>query len=245
MEENFMISKLNEFQNNYDNSLNKEQREKNLSKLFMDLAKYLIYGGYFQCSNRYNLYITSVEFYFHEERQGFENRIVDPIMYHRNKKWKTKTEIQTPAYFKVGTLYPHQSGIDITFEKSEEYRASALIRSFNINKQEKDGKLIEDDRSTFVYDYFFDGYSVEGSNLKWIPINDSIGELHQYARKNVNVYKIIDFDFDSNGLTEGKHYRYHDGEYVKMLTTEDDVRKWRFVKIGSKFDKEYRNNDHR
>lgn len=237
---NPLIAKLEEFQRNYDISINKEQKKELLNVLFMDLAKYLIYGGYFECSESNRLYITSVEFYFHEEGPGFENRIVDPIMYHRNKKWKTKRDIYEPAYFKVGTIYPHQSGIDITFEKPDEYRASALIRSFNINNQMKDGKLIEDDRSTLVYDYLFDGYSVEGSDLKWKTVKSNNGDIKQYPRKNVNVFKIVDYDFVSDGLIEGKHYRYHDGEYVKMLATEDVERKWRFVKSGSMFDKPYK-----
>lgn len=240
MVENSLISKLNDFQEKYDITLIKKQREGLLNELFMDLAKYLIYGGYFECSERNRLYITSVEFYFHEEESCFENRIVDPIMYHRNKTWKTKRDKYEPAYFKVGTIYPHQSGIDITFEKPKEYRASALIRSFNINNQMKDGKLIEDDRSTLVYDYLFDGYSVEGSDLKWRPVENNNGDIKQYPRKNVNVFKIVDFDFVSDGLIEGKHYRYHDGEYVKMLATKDVEREWRFVKSGSMFDKPYK-----
>ena len=82
MKENPLISKLNEFQRNYDIRLNKKERNNELDKLFMDLAKYLMYGGYFHCSERYDLYITSVEFYYHEEN----GEIKDPIMYHRNKK---------------------------------------------------------------------------------------------------------------------------------------------------------------
>jgi len=236
---NPLISKLEEFQRNYNTRLNKEQREKLLDVLFMDLAKYIIYGGYFHCSERYDLYITSVEFYYHEEQDGFENRIVDPIMYHRNKKWKTKTEQYKPAYFKVGTIYPHQSGIDITFEKEGEYRASALIRSFKIINQKKGGEIVEDDRSTLVYDYLFDGYSIEGSDLEWIPLNDKSGEVHHYPRKNVNVYRAVNHVFINEGLTEGKHFRYHDGEYVKMLAIKESDREWRFVKSGSRFDKPY------
>ena len=119
---NKLIEQLLEFQDSRRN------KGVGLEKLFEKLAKYLLYGGHFHCSERYDLYITSVEFYYHEEIGDNDKRIVDPIMYHRNVKDKPVV-----PYLNVGTLYPHWSGVDITFEDDIlQYRASALIRSYKI-----------------------------------------------------------------------------------------------------------------
>ena len=67
---NELIEKLKEFQQDRD-------AKKNLEGSFLKLACYLLYGGYFYCSKRYNLYITCVEFYYHEE----DGEIKDPIVY--------------------------------------------------------------------------------------------------------------------------------------------------------------------
>ena len=90
------------------------------------------------CDDKYRLYISSVEFYYHEE--SGENRIEDPIMYHRNK-WNNKLKrVEEIGYFPVDTFYPHQSGVDITFESPGKYRASALIREFYITKADDTNK---------------------------------------------------------------------------------------------------------
>ena len=227
-----MISKLYEF--------TRAEDENSLTKKFEELASYLIYRGYFHCSERYDLYITSVEFYFHDEKEDRPNRIVDPIMYHRNKKKKSNPkEIKTP-YFKIGTIYPHQSGIDITFENEEkEYRASALIRSFEIvlHIDEHTERQKEDDRSTYVYEYLFDGLNVDGSpGLKWIEINNNPSQKpNEYPRKNVHRFRPIK-EVEGTEFKEGVDYISYDAEYVKMIK-EQDTRRWRFVKIGSKYDK--------
>ena len=124
---NELIKKLEEFKG-VANEVSKSVKEKiaDLDEQFMNIAIYLLYGGYFHCSDRYDLYITSVEFYYHEESEDINNSIVDPIMYHRNKaKWnkkERKIEIREVPYYKIGTLNPHVSGIDITFECPNKYR---------------------------------------------------------------------------------------------------------------------------
>ena len=60
MKENPLITKLKEFQMEYAHSLHKDDRESKLAELFMDLAKYLLYGGYFHCSERYKIFISQV-----------------------------------------------------------------------------------------------------------------------------------------------------------------------------------------
>ena len=235
---NELIKKLKEFKG-VANEVSKSVEDKiaDLEKQFMNLATYMIYEGHFHCSNRYDLYITSIEFYYHEENESIDNRILDPIMYHRNKKWKSKKDKYAPEYFEIGTLYPHQSGIDITFEKEYDYRASALIRSFEIHHGDKIIRQ-ETDLSTYVYDYLFDGFTVGGSKLQWEPnLSDISGVPNKHLRKNVNRHRSIK-EVESEGLMIGKDYSIIDAEYVKMLN-ERDNKYWRFVKVNGKFDKEY------
>ena len=147
-------------------SHNLSKKYEKLKSSFDRLAKYLMYGGYFFCSSKYDLFITGIEFYYHEEKGD----IKDPIVYHRNKsKWnkkENKLETKNVPFFPIGTINPHISGIDITFECPEEYRASALIRAFVVYDKVKHVFLNEDKRSTYVYDYFFDGLTVEKGSLK-------------------------------------------------------------------------------
>lgn len=223
---NKLIENLIEFQSSRTN-------DENLENSFRKLAKYLLYGGHFHCSDRYDLYITSVEFYYHEEIKNNE-RVVDPIMYHRNVKDKPSV-----PYFKVGTLYPHWSGVDITFEKENHYRASALIRSYKVivhNNFEKSVELQENDLSTYVYDYLFDGLSVDKIETKIDWIDDNVNfidcKVNVYKRKNVHLFK------HNSDKTDDDLYTNYDHEFVK-IKNKQDPRPWRYVKEGSLFDKEY------
>ena len=152
-----LIEQLIKFQDSRRNN------SEDLEICFEKLAKYLLYGGHFHCSERYDLYITSVEFYYHEESGENGKRIVDPIMYHRNVKNKPLV-----PYLNVGTLYPHWSGVDIAFEDDKsQYRASALIRSYRIVQLKPERlDLKESDLSTYVYDYLFDGLSVDKKEVQ-------------------------------------------------------------------------------
>ena len=100
-----------------------------LYEKFSEIASVFLYGGYIDVNNMYKIYIKTVEFYFHSEA---ENGVHDPIVYHRNKN-----EQEIP-YFPLMTIHAHNSGFDITFEsESGKYRASALIRSYEVKKGEK------------------------------------------------------------------------------------------------------------
>ena len=97
-----------------------------LTKAFSELAPYFISGGYIKVREDYRVYPTTVEFYFHSER---EDGVKDPIVYHRDNN-KVKGKI---PYFPIMTLHAHDSGYDITFENpKEQYRASVLIRAYQI-----------------------------------------------------------------------------------------------------------------
>ena len=57
------------------------ESESDLFGKFKRLADNFLYGGYIQVRNEYRIYIQTVEFYFHSEK---EDGIKDPIVYHRN-----------------------------------------------------------------------------------------------------------------------------------------------------------------
>lgn len=224
---NKLIEQLLEFQDSRRN------KGIGLEKSFEKLAKYLLYGGHFHCSERYDLYITSVEFYYHEEIGDNDKRIVDPIMYHRNVKDKPVV-----PYLNVGTLYPHWSGVDITFEDEKlQYRASALIRSYKIVQLKPERfELKESDLSTYVYDYLFDGLSVDKKEtiIDWIDDKVILSncKVNAYKRKNVNLFKY------SYEKTEDETSSKHDNEFIKIKNKQES-RRWRFVREGSDFDKKY------
>ena len=221
---NGLIAALREFQKERD-------AQKKLEDSFERIAKYLLYKGYFHCSERYNLHITSVEFYYHEEN----GKIKDPIVYHRNRrKYNRKNSTmltETKPYFEIGTLNPHMSGIDITFEKNEEYRASALIRAFRIYDKLNNLWLDENDRSTYVYDYLFDGLNADKSltQLDWIEIVDVVPEhLSSAPRKNVYRYVHSESEAQKKGLDVDR-MKVYDCEFFR--TDQPCERKWRYSRI--------------
>ncbi len=128
---------------------------------FRTLAKVFLYGGYLLINNETKIYVHDIEFYYHEEN----GRISDPIVYHQNKNGK---QID---YFPLGYLHQHISGIDITFEKKDVYRASALIRAFDVVNRENIVLVKNDKRSTFIYDYLSlvnDVFSTSTLSVKWV-----------------------------------------------------------------------------
>ena len=95
--------------------------ESQLTEQFEMIAKAAIYGGHFRVNNEDDIYIVEVEFYFHSEDDNVSN-VHDFAMYHRG----------TVDWFPIGSLHPHRSGIDVTFERQGAYRASFLIRKYAI-----------------------------------------------------------------------------------------------------------------
>ncbi len=168
-----------------------------LQEKFRELAKTFLYGGYIQVNKDYKIYIRTVEFYFHSEKEA---GIHDPIVYHRNGKY-----IKNAPYFPLMSLHAHNSGFDIAFEKEGEYRASALIRSYEVKKNMKDNKgslylgwdpqrkmFVEyseykyNKQSTYLY-YLLNGFSLgNGNNIKWIDSPTArTKEITEKTRQNV------------------------------------------------------------
>lgn len=236
--------------------LNKDEKEKSLEYPFTKIAQKMLRGGYFLisgCDNeKYRIYIHSIEFYYHEELSDNKNmnettRVCDWVMYHRNPLTGKKKE----AYL-TGTLHPHDSGIDITFEDQKNdpdqirYRASALIRSFKVTKGDnEDFELFESfpphisnpDKAVEYYPthlkyYFFKQFPLKRISIEWIDKNEKITDLYKGIR--INVFEST-WDIKDNGQIYNLHKK----------TTKDnkpirDNRKWAFCKdpIKLTFNKE-------
>ena len=99
--------------------------ENQLTQKFKEIAKAALYGGHFCVNDDFCIYLHEIEFYYHSENEA-ESTIHDWAMYHRGSNIE---------YFPVGSLHPHKSGIDVTFERKGSYRASFLIRKYRIGKE--------------------------------------------------------------------------------------------------------------
>ena len=167
--------------------------ESTLQEKFRELAKTFLYGGYIQVNKDYKVYIRTVEFYFHSEK---ESGIHDPIVYHRNGR-----NMKNVPYFPLMSLHAHKSGFDITFEKEGEYRASALIRSYEVKNKKgslylkwdsKEGMFVESSeykynkQSTCLYE-LLNGFSLGNvNNIKWIDSPTVMTkEITEKTRQNV------------------------------------------------------------
>lgn len=183
---------------------------------FRELAEYLFYGGYFSVNGKRRVYLRDLEFYYHEE----EGSVQDLIMYHRDAKSGKKK-----AYFPLGMLHTHQSGVDITFEnEARRYRAAVLVRGYNaMEAGELPGKEY-DKHSTHLYDDLFMAFSlVEGIHIEWIhePVQvDGHEKILQDVRMNV-------CEYDEKGwkrVFEESGQKTENGKYVQ------DMRMWRFIR---------------
>lgn len=203
--------------------------EKNSTPLlsaFEALAKKLMYGWHLRINGRYEIYIRSCEFYFHYEDKMGGDYVHDPVMFHRNKINLDKDDRPTTyPIFSVGHLFLHQHGLDITFEKSKKmgggilYRASALIKSFNVIDLSEQQSVAEKNKewtSSFIYDYlqFMDTNNAQDMHLEWEP-NAEIAEkpVSKSARKNIYMYNP-----DANGMITGQK------------SGALDKREWRFLR---------------
>ena len=138
---------------------------------------------------------TAIELYYHEEGEG---RFKDPIMYHTNdrKVWSKEKYfkdrgIEGLPYYPIGSLNPHTSGIDITFENAKErYRASFLIREYVITYE--GGKQVKVVNSTEIYDdMLLNGITLD--NADWVEWCDGAKEveLERKWRRNVPMYRQV------------------------------------------------------
>lgn len=166
-----------------------EGDEDSLLGKFEDIAKAAFYTGHFVVNNEYRIYITDLEFYYHEDK----GTIKDKVKYHRNY------ENDELPYFPIGSLHPHKSGVDVTFENPnspEQFRASFLIRGYEERGNDYNfafkNEIKNQTKPTYLLDDLFGGalfLSVESMSIKWIDEDDkTVSEQKQPSRKKrVNV----------------------------------------------------------
>lgn len=106
-----LIEKLKKFKE----IINGESKIEDIQRMFEELAPVFLYGGYIKVRDDYKVFIRTVEFYFHSEK---DNGVHNPIVYHRNGR-----DLEQVPYFPFMSIHAHNSGFDITFEKVGEYRA--------------------------------------------------------------------------------------------------------------------------
>lgn len=197
--------------------------EPQLSKAFAELAPYFLYGGYIHVLNRYRIYIQRVEFYFHSEQP---NGIKDDIVYHRDN-YHIKAKL---PYFTPITFHAHASGYDIAFENSdEEYRASVLIRAYEVYDEDrkeylyvKDGKFVyinepyTNTQSTYLYD-ILNGFGDAGT-IKWIDEKTSLFDNHEEFKieKRKGVYTGYQWSDEKYKEPRERKWSFSRKEYIKI-----------------------------
>ena len=164
--------------------------ENKLQAEFKEIAKAAIYGGYFRVNNEFDIHIVELEFYFHSENENVSS-VYDWAMYHRG---------ENVDYFPVGSLHPHKSGVDVTFEKEGKYRASFLIRQYEI-----DGivyiqpSYLREDLIGYTGCILGDGPKIEWINVETMDCNDYL--VDENPRINLGAYdekgKRIEGQFDN------------------------------------------------
>ena len=200
---------------------------------FRPCAEQILCNGYFLVNGKYIIDLGAIELYYHEEK---ENGIKDYIMYHIPERYQNpktgvmklekKQHNQLP-YFKLGSFNLHQSGVDVTFEKNNEYRASFLIRSYRVLEKEeslKDMTIKFDKCSTHIFDdMFYEGvfFNSEYPKIEWKEC-DTKGEIEESSCPRKNVTK--------------REWKYDEkkGQYVINKIDEPDLRPWMFKRVGIK-----------
>lgn len=158
----------------------REANENTIQGMLAEIAVLVLSGGYFLVNEDTRIYPMDIEFYLYGEKESDKKIpwIRDANMYHKGKG--------VPYFPVVGTFYPHESGVDVTFEnEEEEYRASFLIRQY---KYEEGGKTVEKPRylweDLFGYESFF---AEQGLRIKWVDGPEDIDvTIETDVRFNLN-----------------------------------------------------------
>lgn len=183
MDKNALYEALAGFNGVSDIKLESVKQEE-LSKQFYEVATKIFNTGCFEVNGCRRIYPTVIEFYYHEE---VEDGLLDPIMYHTNLNNKNQVD-----YYPFGSFNFHVSGLDVTFEKKNDYRASFLIREYDVYSL-RDGIWVKDkseSRSTYIYEDMLMGLSVfDGITICWAS-EKSVCEysITTTERKNVASY---------------------------------------------------------
>lgn len=166
--------------------------EEAINKMLEEIAKDVLSSGYFEVNGATTIYPMDIEFYLYDEMDSSREWMRDAKMYHKGPK--------VPFFPVIGCFYPHESGVDVTFENQNEgYRASFLIRAY---KYEQNGEIIRNPRylweDLFGYGSFFDD---NGLQIKWIDGPDNIDvQINNSSRLNLK---------DKNQQPDMKPWRFY------------------------------------
>ena len=197
-----------------------KQKYDELARQFKDVAKEVFFGGYFQINNIRRIYPLEIEFYYHEESPG---GLKDPVMYHT----KEHTKNDNLPYFPLGSLNFHVSGMDVTFEKEGEYRASFLIREYKVyDIVTKEWK--EEKRPTYIYeDMLMELPIFDGIHIQWISEQEAVEDWKADPKWRINVA-------DYQRGDDRKYIRDKNGNYFK-----DEISKEKYEKLSQAKQKDY------
>lgn len=176
--------------------------ENTIQGMFAEIANVALSGGYFLVENKTKdkngtmggnetrIYPMDIEFYLYGERKKEEPWMKDANMYHRGPK--------VPYFPVIGTFYPNESGVDVTFEnQTEEYRASFLIRAY---KYEKKGETITTPRYLWEDLFGYVSFFGEGLHISWVDApEDSNVTIERAVRRNLK---------DGKGHPDTKPWRF-------------------------------------
>ena len=227
METNLLLA-LKQFQHNVEvnpDCLRNLIGEKLLEEQFSMVADTLLFGGFLLINRRFEIYAHSIEFYFHVEKSANQEFVHDPVMFHRNKLDDADYRTVNTPYLKIGSFYLHKFGLDITFEKEGEYRASILIKTFNVvdrNEQSNKANLNRDKRmaSSYIYDYLQfmepDNDTLKSAiQMEWLPELQILPSVCSVTVPRININKFV---IDNNG------------NQTSIKSPEKDTRPWRYYR---------------
>ena len=164
--------------------------ENTIQEQFQIIAEAVLSGGYFLVNKETCIYPEEIEFYLFVEDAPKGSWQKDANMYHKGK--------DVPYFPKEGSLYPHRSGVDYTFENEDKkYRASFLIRSY---RYKAGGEIIKN--PTYLWEDLF-GYNTLGENgltIRWVDAQE--GDIPAIDRgKRINLK-------DGTGKADKQLWRY-------------------------------------
>ena len=125
---------------------------------FAHIADVAMNKGYFLINGKVKIYPVDIEFYLYGERDDDSEWMKDFNMYHKGKN--------VPYFPAEGSVFPHRTGVDITFEnEAEQYRASFLIRKYKTSEHDE----IEN-HPTYLWEEMFgeSSFGGNGFNIIWV-----------------------------------------------------------------------------
>ena len=161
--------------------------------VFPKVATQLLYGGFFLLNGKEKLYLREIEFYF----INMDGSIQEDKLYRK--------DLPDDEWLEAGTLFPHNSGIDITFEDHEKhkFRASVLIRAFDLFNMDNTPIILDNGRSLSVYDILlsrsniFDGVSIKWMD-EWTEPRTKIKTQQRQGLKGAQAYRTWNFRRNEN-----------------------------------------------